>query len=235
MSPRISRAGRMHLPALVSVILLPAVMVLCALFEVEQTGLITLLTAVVALIPFFMAFEKRKLKTRDLLPIVVMSALAAAGRIIFAPFPGFKPMAAIIIVTALVFGPESGFMTGALSALASNLFFGQGPWTPWQMYCFGLIGFGAGLLQGRGLLRRPFFVYAYGFIATLLYGFIMDSWHVLSFIRPLTWPGALVAYANGFFFNLSHAVATVVFLLPIRAPWTRQLERIRRKFGLIAP
>lgn len=227
------RAG-MHLSAIFSLLFLPLSFLLLAYYQVEQTALLSFMAVIAALLPFFISFERRKLQVRNLLPIVVMTALATAGRLLFAAAPNFKPVLSIIIVTAISFGPASGFMTGALTALASNLFFGQGPWTPWQMYAFGLIGYLAGVLQQRLVFKRPIFVYIYGFLSAFLYGIILDTWHVISFLKPVTWQGALLIYGQGAIFNLLLAVATVVFLIPIRAPWTRQLDRIKQKFGLTA-
>lgn len=110
--------GRIALEAL-SICATPAILVACTLTNADQTALPSL---------------------------VVLAALAAAGRILFAPIPDFKPVSAIAIIAGVVFGRKSGFMVGALAALASNFFFGQGPWTPWQMYAWGLVGYGARLL-----------------------------------------------------------------------------------------
>lgn len=100
-------------------------------------------------IPFFLVFEKKKPQARELVPIAVMAALGVVGRTLFSliPLPNFKPVSAIVIITAVAFGPETGFLTGALTGFLSNFIFGQGPWTPWQMFCWGMIGFVAGLLE----------------------------------------------------------------------------------------
>ena len=230
---RRAEGAGMHLPAIFSLLFLPVSLLLLAYHQVEQTALLSFLAVIIALLPFFVSFERRKWQVRNLLPIVVMTALATAGRLLFAAAPNFKPVLSIIIVTAISFGPASGFMTGALTALASNLFFGQGPWTPWQMYAFGLVAYLAGVLQQKAFFKRPLFVYIYGFLSAFLYGIILDTWHVISFLRPVTWQGALLIYGQGAIFNLLLAIATVVFLIPIRAPWTRQLDRIKQKFGLM--
>ncbi len=230
---RRAEGAGMHLPAIFSLLFLPVSLLLLAYHQVEQTALLSFLAVIIALLPFFISFERRKWQVRNLLPIVVMTALATAGRLLFAAAPNFKPVLSIIIVTAISFGPASGFMTGALTALASNLFFGQGPWTPWQMYAFGLVAYLAGVLQQKAFFKRPLFVYIYGFLSAFLYGIILDTWHVISFLRPVTWQGALLIYGQGAIFNLLLAIATVVFLIPIRAPWTRQLDRIKQKFGLM--
>ena len=213
-------------------LLVPAALVLCSLFRIEGTALLTMLVAVAAMIPFFLRFERQRPRPRDIMPIVVLAAIAAAGRILFAPFPNFKPVTAILIVTAISFGKQSGFLTGALAALASNLFFGQGPWTPWQMYAWGLVGYLAGVLQEAGWFRKKVVVYLYGVGAALLFGLIMDTWSIIAYVSPITWQAAVIKYASGLPFTISHAVATVVFLVPILAPWTRKLGRIKRKFGI---
>lgn len=68
--------------------------------------------------------------------------------------PQFKPVMALTIVAGVAFGGETGFLVGAMTMLASNVLFGQGPLTPWQMFAMGIIGFLAGLLFRKGLLRR---------------------------------------------------------------------------------
>ena len=112
--------------------------------------LIGLVFLLVSSVPFFLVFDRKKPQARELVPIAVMAAIAVVGRTVFeiVPLPNFKPCSAVIIITAVSFGPEAGFLTGALTALVSNFIFGQGPWTPWQMFTWGLVGFLAGLLFG---------------------------------------------------------------------------------------
>ena len=107
-------------------------------------------------VPFFLKFERRKPRAREMVPLAVMAALGVVGRTVFQliPLPNFKPVSALVIITAVAFGPEAGFMTGALAAFVSNFIFGQGPWTPWQMFCWGMIGFVAGRLQKSGFFER---------------------------------------------------------------------------------
>lgn len=212
--------------------LVPVSLVICAVLNLEYTALLTMGAVVLSVIPFFIKFEHKKPRPRDIMPIVILSAIAAVGRILFAPFPSFKPVSAIVMVSGSCFGKESGFLTGALSALASNMFFGQGPWTPWQMYAWGLIGYLSGILAEKGLFDKPVFLYGFGFLSSFLFGFIMDSWHIIGFVHPLTWQTALLAYGAGIPFSLSQAVATVVFLLPIYKPWRKKIKRIKIKYGM---
>lgn len=210
----------------------PLVFVVCALFEIEQAAALTLLSVILAMVPFFLRFERTRPKPRDIMPIVVMASLSTAGQLVFSPLVSFKPIGAVVIVTGLVFGRQSGFLTGALAALSSNMFFGQGPWTPWQMFAWGLIGYLSGAMSERGWLRRRVPVYLFGFFSGLLFGLIMDSWHVVGFIQPLNWKNALAAYGAGLPMNLTLSVATVLFLIPVLESWIHKLERVRRKFGL---
>ncbi|MFR1640313.1 MAG: ATP-binding cassette domain-containing protein, partial [Eggerthellaceae bacterium] len=124
----------LEVPALAAV---PLVLGVCAYFQVEQGALLTVVVAFAAVGVFFASFEASRPALRQIMPTVVLAALAAAGRMLFAPVPDFKPVSAICILAGAVFGRRSGFLVGALAALVSNFFFGQGPWTPWQMYAWG--------------------------------------------------------------------------------------------------
>jgi energy-coupling factor transport system substrate-specific component len=186
--------------------------------------------AVLAL--FFVGYEKSAPPLRHIMPAVVLAALAAAGRIVFAPIPDVKPVSAICIMAGAVFGRRCGFMVGALAALCSNFFFGQGPWTPWQMYAWGMVGYMAGLLAQTKAFERMPVVLAYGFLSGLLYGFLVNAWYVVGYIQPLTWPAILAAYAAALPFDCVHGAATVAFLALLYAPWQRKLQRIKHKYAL---
>lgn len=101
----------------------------------------SLIVIVAAMLPFFMMFEGRKPKAREIMVISVLAAIGVAGRAAFFMVPSFKPVAAIVILTGVSFGGEAGFLVGCLIMMLSNMFMGQGPWTPWQMFSFGIIGF----------------------------------------------------------------------------------------------
>ena len=214
-------------------IAVPVVLFACAWFQVEQAALLGMAVAAAAVAVFFAGFEVSRPALRQIMPTVVLGALAAAGRILFAAIPDFKPVSAICIIAGAVFGRRSGFMVGALAALVSNFFFGQGPWTPWQMYAWGLVGYLAGVLAQRGWLDRLPVLYAYGFCSALLYGLLLNGWYVIGYVHPITWPAVVAAYAAGLPYDLIHAVATVVFLAVLYVPWRRKLQRIKRKFALV--
>lgn len=213
-------------------LLVPAAMIACILLQSLQTALLSTLVLLAALTPFFLAFERQKPRPRDFMPVVVLTALSVTGRLLFAALPNFKPVSAIVILAGVCFGRQSGFLTGALSALVSNLFFGQGTWTPWQMYAWGLMGYVAGALASTKLFRRPWAVLLYGFLASFGYGFLMNSWTLFSFVQPVTWQAALATYGAALAFDATHAVSTVAFLSITLLPWQKELRRIRQKYGV---
>lgn len=210
----------------------PVVMLIWAWLDLPEAALVTSVLACVALVPFFVSFEAAHLKARDLMPIVVMTALAVAGRLIFAPVPAIKPVTAIIIITGICFGREEGFITGALTMLVSNIFFGQGPWTPWQMFTMGLVGFLAGVLANHGLLKRRASIAVFGFAAVFLYGFILDTWTLVGFVSDINNASIAATYTAGFFTNLASAIGTVIFLVPVAVSWPKMFGRIKEKYEI---
>ena len=218
----------------IALVLLPVTMAIAVLAGIDQTAAVSVVASVVSLFLFFLSYEWGRPSLRETMPVVVLAALAAAGRIIFAPIPDVKPVSAICIVAGSVFGRQSGFMVGALAALVSNFFFGQGAWTPWQMYAWGLIGWLAGVLSAAGAFKGRWQIYAYGFASGLLYGLILNLWSLLGFYHPETFAEALVIWAAALPLDLVHSVATVGFLALLWAPWHRKLERLKTVYGLSA-
>lgn len=211
----------------------PLVLALCVMGGVAQAALLSLAVVIVALLVFAAGFEASRPVLRQIMPIVVLSALAVAGRLLFAAVPGVQPVTAICMIAGIAFGRRDGFMVGALAALVSNVFLGQGPWTPWQMYAWGLAGYLAGVLNDHGGFKRRWAVYAWGFALSFLYGFLLDSFYVVGYVNPLTWQGAATAYGAGVVFNFGHALSTAAFLVLIYEPWKAKLARIRRKYGAL--
>ena len=216
-------------PALLAV---PAVMVALAVADVPATAGLTLLVALLAVVLMLASFEVSRPALRQLMPTAVLAAVAAAGRVLFAPVPDVKPVSAIAIVAGAALGRRSGFVVGAMAALASNFFFGQGPWTPWQMYAWGLVGYVGGLLGEKGLLERGPVLYVWGFLSGLVYGLVLNGYHVLGYVQPLTWESALIAFGASLPLDVTHGVATVAFLAAIWLPWGRAIRRVVSKYGL---
>ena len=210
----------------------PVALVALAAAGVRATAGLTLLVALAALAVALAGFEASRPPLRQLMPTAVLAALAAAGRVLFAPIPDVKPVSAIAIVAGAALGRRSGFVVGALAALLSNFFFGQGPWTPWQMYAWGLVGYVGGVLGEKSLLSHSAVLYGWGFLSGLVFGLILNGYHVLGYVQPLTWPAVLAACAASLPLDVTHGVATVAFLAAIWLPWGRAIRRVVAKYDL---
>ena len=196
---------------------------------------ISLLIILETMIPFCMVFESRKPQARELVVISVLCAIAVSGRAAFFMLPQFKPVAALVVIAGVCFGGETGFLVGAVTGFVSNFFFGQGPWTPWQMFAFGIIGFVAGVLFRKGFLRRTkTSLCVFGFLsAVFIYGGIMNPASVIMYQENPNREMFISAYVMGLPFDLVHAVSTAFFLWFISEPMIDKLERIKIKYGLI--
>lgn len=231
------RLSRRSILSLIFLILLsPALIAFGILFLDDRKYLfISIVLLCLAMLPFFMIFEGRKPQARELVIIAVLTALTVAARAAFFMLPFVKPIAAMVIISGVTFGPESGFLVGCLSMILSNFMFGQGPWTPWQMFTYGLIGFLAGTLFRKGLLKRtrPALCF-YGFMSVIfIFGGIMNFASLVMYTSHITWQGLLAMYISGFPVDLVHAASTVVFLWFGSRPLIEKLERIKKKYGLI--
>lgn len=197
----------------------------------RHTPLIVLGVAAAATVPFFVQYEKQHRPAIRLVLVGVMTALTVAGRLLFAPLPGFKPVSALTVLTALYLGPGAGFMTGALAALLSNFFFGQGPWTPFQMLAWGLIGWVAGLLA-EPLKRHRVWLAVYGAAAGIFYSLVLDLWTAVwldGAFLPARYLAALAASAP---FTALYAGSNLIFLLVLCRPVDRIFTRLQQKYDL---
>ena len=196
---------------------------------------ISLLIILEAMLPFALIFEGLRPQARELVTIAVLCAIAVAGRAAFFMLPQFKPMLALVIIAAVAFGGEAGFIVGAVSVFVSNFFLSQGPWTPWQMFAMGLIGFIAGVLFRKGLIsRKPLPLAIFGALATFfIYGGIMNPASVLMFQSEPTLGMFITSYALGMPMDLVHAASTFFFLLVISRPFLEKLDRLKNKYGMM--
>lgn len=184
-------------------------------------------------LPFIIRFERRNISGRELVMLAVLAAVAAVSRVPFASIPSVQPSTFVIIVTGIALGAESGFVVGALTALVSNLFLGQGPWTPWQMYAWGMIGVAAGLLRDTWFMRTTITRCIFGFISGILFGWIMNLSYVVGIFQNITLAQFIAYYAKGFYFDLAHALSNVFFLAIFSNSWVKILLRFRKKYGLM--
>lgn len=185
--------------------------------------------------PFFLVFEGRHPQARELTVIAVLCALGVAGRAAFFMLPQFKPVMALTIIAGVAFGGETGFLVGALTMLTSNVLFSQGPWTPFQMFAMGIIGFLAGVFFRKGWLRRSRgALCVFGAIVTfVVYGGLMNPVSALLWMKDLHWETLLTYYITGFPADCVHAAATVFFLWVTAEPMLEKLDRIKVKYGLV--
>lgn len=202
------------------------------LLEQNRYDIVMLLVAVLSIVPFFLRFEHKRQNVRELVLVAVMTALSVAGRFLFAPVPGFKPVTAIVIITGLYLGWEAGYLCGSLTALVSNLYFGQGPWTPFQMAIWGLIGLFAALLA-KQLCASRILLCIYGVFSGVAYSAFMDVWSTLWYDGYLNIARYLALLATALPFMAVYAVSNVVFLLMLTGPIGRKLTRIKTKYGLL--
>lgn len=181
---------RTLLAALLILIVIPAT-ILLGIFVLNDRKyyFISLLIVIYTMIPFAMVFENRKPQARELIVIAVLAAIAVAGRTAFFMLPQFKPVVAIVIIAGVSLGAEAGFLVGAVAGFVSNFFFGQGPWTPWQMFCFGIIGFLAGIFFKKGLLKKNMLsLCIFGGLATFfVYGGIINIGSLMMFTSEFSW------------------------------------------------
>lgn len=196
-----------------------------------------LLSAVVALeilIPFFMAFEGRKPQPRELVTVAVMAALVTIARVAV-PLPSFKPTFAVIMLAGVAFGPETGFIVGALGALGSDFFYGQGPFTPWQMMAYGMAGVlaGIGFAEGR-LPRKNWVMGIYCFVCTVLFiGPLLDTSTVTIIATKFTWENMLPIYASGLPVNLTQGACSFLTMILFGNALLEKLERVKTQYGMM--
>ena len=186
------------------------------------------------MVPFFMAFEGRRPQARELVIIAVMCAIAVVGRVAI-PIPHFKAIFGIIMLAGIAFGPETGFVVGAISAFVSNFFAGQGAYTPWQMFSFGLGGMLAGFAFAKGRLpRKAWLMAVFGFVTVILVvGPILDS--ITLFLGFAKWNRQVfaVVFAPGLAFNCLQGLCTMAVMLIFGKPLLYILDRIGKKYGIM--
>jgi len=183
------------------------------------------------LVAGFAWYERSRPPSQVVALVAALAALAIAGRIAFAAFPNVKPTTDIVILAGYALGPAPGFAVGALTALVSNLWFGQGPWTPWQMAAWGLCGvFGAALtlLPVRRLDR--FSLAAACGLAGLAYGALLNFSLMATYGGDLSVQRFTALESRAIPFDLAHAIGNVVFALIAGPAMLRMLVRFRERF-----
>ena len=223
--------------ASVAILLFIPLTIFAGIFYLEDRhyNLVAVLVLLECMLPFLLVFEGRKPKARELVTIAVLCAIGIAGRGLFFMLPQFKPVLALTIIAGVAFGGEVGFLVGAMTMLTSNMIFGQGPWTPWQMFAMGIIGFLAGVLFKKGWLRRTRASLAMfgAFTAVIIYGGIMNpAAAMMMSSETLKWETILACYVTGLPMDLIHGFGTVIFLMIAAEPMLEKMDRIKVKYGI---
>ncbi|WP_075718912.1 ECF transporter S component [Roseburia sp. 499] len=203
----------------------------------SQYYLISVVMILSSFAVFFFTFEKRRPQARELVTLAVMSAIAVASRAVFVMIPFFKPMSGIIMITGMAFGPGAGFLTGVVSAFVSNFIFGQGPWTPWQMFAYGVAGALAGFFRKKGIMHenKKIVTAVIGFgIIMIVVGPILDTCAIFTMGNTVSQGYILSIYMSGVIPNLIHGVATVLTLLLLCRPMMEKLNRMKLKYGMMS-
>lgn len=219
----------------VMLICIPATVAVSYLLGDRKLYIASVIIMIFAMVPFFASFEGSRPDARYLAILAVLTAIAVISRVAFIWLPSFKPMAGIIIMIAMAFGPQAGFMSGALSMIVSNIIFGQGPWTPWQMFCYGMIGFIAGLLANARILSEKHVirtsVISFALI-TVLSSAVLDTSSLFLMISTITWESAVSVYTAGIVMNLLNATASSLCVFLLLKPFMTILNRMKIKYGL---
>ncbi len=186
----------------------------------------------IALLMFGME-KKRELNARQVSIIAMLAALCAAGRAVTGVGMLFlQPTMFLVEITGFVYGARIGFFVGAMTPLISNFFVGQGPWTPWQMICWGMVGVSGAVVKvlfpGAGNKTLTVLCFFWGY----LYGAIMDLWHWSVFMRPLTLKSYFIIWAAGFSFDSLRAVGNLLFCVALGHQTIKMLGCFRKKMDV---
>jgi energy-coupling factor transport system substrate-specific component len=196
-------------------------------------SLASLAILALALAAAFAWYERSRPSSRTIAVVASLAALATLGRIAFAPLPSVKPTTDIVLIAGYVLGGPPGFAVGAVAAIASNIVFGQGPWTPWQMFAWGMVGLlGAGLGRRR---RRPIPRLAMALIcaaAGFAYGLVLNLFTFVTFAGQHTLAQFLVIEGAAFPFDLAHAAGNFVFFMAFGPALVRALRRYRLRMDV---
>lgn len=215
------------------VILIPAILYFGVLMGDRNYAITSTAIMILSILPFILLYEKKRSGLRELVILAVMCAIGVAGRSAFAMIPQFKPILAVIIIAAIAFGSEAGFLCGAMTMLLSNFMLGQGPWTPWQMFACGMIGFVTGLAARKGIFQNKYIMCLWGLAAGYVYGFFVDIWPVLALGDGITLQAVLVKFLFGIWFTTIFAVATAFFLFIMGKPMIEKLNRVKTKYKIL--
>lgn len=203
-----------------------------SLFKDEQYNLVIILVVTLSCLPFYFKYEHDKPKTREVVILALMIAFTVISRTVFMLTPSFKPVTVMVIICGIVFGRSSGFMCGSLSALISDFVFGVGPWTPFQMLSWGMIGYFAGVFS-KTLLKSRFLLYCYSILCGIGYSLIMDLWSVLAFESSFNLRRYFAVILTSLPVMVVYIVSNIVFVFLLSKTMFQILRRVKIKYGIL--
>lgn len=202
------------------------------LFNDRKYNIISMMIAIIACMPGFYKYEKKNSNMLLIVIIAVLSAISIVGRLAFGLVPFFKPVSAVVILSGIYLGREEGFLIGALSAIGSNIFFGQGPWTPFQMFTWGMIGFISGIPYiSKKCRNSKYYLSLLGAASGIIFTLIMDLWSTLNF-QDFSFDRYGLLLIKAIPVTLVYIFSNIIFLLVLKEPIGKMLERIDQKYGI---
>ena len=194
-------------------------------------GFAATVIAIAAIIMLYFWAQKAAVSSKEIVLLAALTAIAALGRIPFAAIPSVQPTTFIIMLSGCIFGPQAGFMVGASAALVSNFFLGQGPWTPWQMIGWGLVGAGTSYFYRLWPGSKPVGLALLGLLWGYIFGWIQNLGFWLAFVYPLSIQSFLATYAASIIFDSLHAVCNFCLCLVLAVPVLKILQEYQEKIS----
>ncbi|MHA1370225.1 MAG: ECF transporter S component [Promethearchaeota archaeon] len=201
-----------------------------------NTSPLGILLAIIIFLGLFMLgmyykLEESAISTKEISLIAIYCAFTAVARIPFVVLPSVQPCSYLIFCAGFVFGPLIGFIIGANTAFLSNFILGQGPWTIYQMFGWGMIGIVGGILNlSKDRQPNKWLNASIGFILGFFYGWLLNLWFWVLFIKPLTWESWILVNITCFYLDLSHAICNALFLYYFGDRTINILYRYKQRF-----
>ncbi len=189
--------------------------------------------AVISCIPFFIKFEKANTTARQIVLTATLLGLSVASRFIFSVTPSFKPITAIIIIAGIYIGRDSGFLVGSLTALISNMYFTQGPWTIFQMVIWGLIGYFAGVVFNK-IKDNIILVCIYGGLSGIVFSLFLDVWSTIWFDGYFNFTRYFAYVITSLPFTIIYSISNIIFLFLLTRPIGKIIKRLRLKYNILS-
>ncbi|MFU0825239.1 ECF transporter S component [Clostridium sp.] len=215
---------------MLTVCILGALMIMAYKYgDNENIGAIMTLSVLLILFLSYFYFERSSMGTKEIALVATLSAFSAVCRVPFYVIPSVQPTTFLVALSGLVFGSYEGFLIGSTAAFISNIFLGQGPWTPWQMFAWGIIGAISGIL-GRNNKRLSSEVFGViCFFYGILFGWITNLWVILSGLKVINIKTILSTNLTSFPMDIMHAGGNFIFVILFYDKFYKILVRFKKR------